>query len=229
MGLVHPSQTSPKDSFATRGILDPAGDALHSSYGPQGTGLYAQLIRGPASQIALAYYSRTDGLLRVAQQGADGKFLAATIDGGTTGGGSTGTDTGAFVSGAYSADGALNLAYTDSITSHLVFRSVTSAGVASAVASIDDGQRTDGIHPVGASLRTIDGGLLVLYQDQATRELELGRYNGGWTHSTLRSGDSERSGFSSHLLLESATRVYSSWTFDRAVAPLGKLIFGPVP
>ena len=34
MGLVHPSQTSPKDSFATRGILDPAGDALHSSYGP---------------------------------------------------------------------------------------------------------------------------------------------------------------------------------------------------
>jgi len=33
MGLVHPSQTSPKDSFATRGILDPAGDALHSSYG----------------------------------------------------------------------------------------------------------------------------------------------------------------------------------------------------
>ncbi len=218
-------------SVCTNIVAAPKGGDL-----PQGTGLYAELIRGPASQIALAYYSRTDGQLRVAQQGAAGKFLAATIDGGTTGGGTTGggtagTNTGAFVSGAYSTDGALNLAYTDSVASHLVFRSVTSAGVASTVASIDDGKRTDGIHPVGASasLRTVDGGLLVLYQDQATSELELARYDGGWTHSTLRGGDSEGSGFSSHLLVDGATRVYSSWTFDRAIAPLGKMVFGTVP
>ena len=192
---------------------------------PQGTGLYTEFISGPSGKLSLAYYDRSNGELRLAQQGAVGKFLAATIDGGVAG-----TDVGAFTSGAYVAD-TLNLAYVDSVSSQLTFRTVSTAGVPSASAVIDDGMRTDGIHPVGASasLRAIDGGLLVLYQDQATSDVELARYNGTWTRSTLRASATEGSGFSSHLMVDGTGHFYSTWTFDRSAARLGSLVFGAVP
>jgi len=191
---------------------------------PEGTGLFAKLVRGPNSEIALAYYDRSNGRLRLALRGEDGKFLPTTIDGGA------GLDRGQHATLAYGSDGTLHLAYTDSIKGQLLYRSVSTGGTPSEMVIIDNGIRDDGPHPVGASASLTANATVpsVLYQDQATADLELASRGGSWSHAPLKQG-AEGLGFSSHLVSTGATRHYTSWVFDRAASPIGRLSIDAIP
>ncbi len=187
---------------------------------PVGTGRFAKLARGIGGKIALAYQDASNGQMRVAFAGDNGKFLPAVIDGKEPGG-----DFGQFASAAYDGDGTLHLAYRDAIAGRLLYRSINAGGTPSQQTVVDDGLRDDGPHPVGASASLVaDGaGVAILYQDQATADLLLARQGGTWSRSDVRATD-DGSGFSSHAVSSGGQRYYSTWVFDRAMTPLGRLV-----
>jgi hypothetical protein len=197
----------------------PAGDL------PAGTGLYAHLVRGPNGQVSLIYYDRTDGELHVATSVSNGAFIGAVVDGGVVNG--VVTDKGESANGVYDANGVLHLAYRDAIAGVLLYRTLDATGAPGAVEVVDDGERTDGLHQVGASASLLveNDTVFVLYQDQGSSDLLLAQRPsiGGWTSTPVLAG-AVGAGFSSHLVSDSGTSYYSTWTFDRSTTPLGKLV-----
>ena len=189
---------------------------------PEGTGLFAKLVRSASGQVAVAYYDHSGRRLRVALQSQGGSFLPQTIDG------DAGTDYGQHVSAAYGADGTLHLAYVEANSSQLLYRSIDPSGAPSARATIDDGLRLDGYHPVGASASLlVDGSKLsVLYQDQTTADLELGVGLPFDHHEILTGGPGY--GFSSHQVQTATGRYYTSYVIDRSAKPLGHIQVGAI-
>jgi hypothetical protein len=194
---------------------------------PAGTGLYAHLVRGPSGQVSLIYYDRTNGELHVATENSSGTFVGAVVDGGVVNG--VATDRGQSANGVYDSNGVLQLAYRDAIAGDLLYRTLDASGAPSPVEVVDDGQRTDGLHQVGASASLLaeSGTVFVLYQDQGSADLLLAQRpsSGGWMSAPVLAG-AVGAGFSSHLLSDSGTHYYSTWTFDRSMTPLGKLVLG---
>ncbi|MEO6950356.1 MAG: hypothetical protein ABI321_00980 [Polyangia bacterium] len=205
------------------GVCTKALAAANDGALPEGTGLFAKLLRSDSGQVAVAYYDHSAHRLRLALQSSGGTFLPQTLDG------DAGTDYGQHVSAAYGADGTLHLAYVDAIGSSLVYRSVDSTGAASARTTIDDGLRSDGYHPVGASASLLvnGGDLSVLYQDQSTADLELG-VGLPFSHSDFLTGATGY-GFSSHQIAVGTARYYTSYVVDRSGKPLGHIQLGTIP
>ncbi len=169
----------------------PAGDL------PAGTGLYAHLVRGPSGQVSLIYYNRTHGELHVATESNNGMFVGAVVDGGLVNG--VATDKGQSANGVYDGNGVLRLAYRDALAGALIYRSLDASGAPSPVEVVDDGQRTDGIHQVGASASLLaeNGTVFVLYQDQGNADLLLAQRAsaGGWTSAPVLAGALRRRAF----------------------------------
>ena len=202
----------------TTPLAAPSSGAL-----PEGTGLFTKLVRGPSGQIAAAYYDHAGHRLRVATQNNAGLFLPQTIDG------DAGTDYGQHVTAAFGSDGTLHLAYVDALANKLVYRSLEPGGAVSQRATIDDGLRAGGYHPVGASASLLADGdaLSVLYQDQATSDLVTGT-GLPWSHSDFQTG-ALGYGFSSHQVAGTAGHFFSSYVVDRSEKPLGHILLGTLP
>jgi hypothetical protein len=197
---------------------------------PDGTGLFAHLIRNPTdATMNLLYYDHSLGQLRLATPGPDGKLAPVVIDGGQDAATGGTADVGQFANGAFADDGTLHVAYGDAHTGELLYRSISPGGAPSMAEVVDDGTRDDGPHPVGASasVLVIGGIVSILYQDQGSSDLLLAQRSGGWTQRALRSGP-EGSGFSSHLVGDGTKAYYSSWVFDRSMMPIGRLVLDAV-
>jgi uncharacterized protein (TIGR03382 family) len=192
---------------------------------PDGVGLFSNLLINPTnSKKALAYYDRSLGELKLATEGDGGKLAPSVVDGMFVG-----QDVGPFTTATFAMDGTLHLGYVDANAGTLLYKSVSPSGTPSAAQTVDDGMRDDGLHPVGASASVLlnGGNPQILYQDQATADLLIASGGGNWTHTAVRAG-ADGSGFSSHLVTDGARRYYTSWIFDRAMSPLGRLAFGDV-
>jgi hypothetical protein len=189
----------------------------------EGTGLFVQARRNAAGQLVLVYYDREQGDLKMAT-GSPGAWTLTFLDGQ-----SATADVGQFATVALGSDDSVHVAYVDAIHDQLVYKHVTGGSVPAAMSAevIDDGQRADGPHSVGAGANLVldaAGNPRVVYQDQHTADLELGTRGGSWTHSDLHTGLAGY-GFYPHQVVSDGKLFLTEFVYDRATggAPLGAL------
>lgn len=152
---------------------------------PDGTGLYARLVRTGGTTYVV-YHDNSTGALMMASS-ADWK--PSIVDGGDGK-----VRMGKAVSAVVAADGTLHLAYGND-NHQLFYRSVSSGKIGKSE-SIDDGVRMVAGLPEthwvgdGSSFLFLDGGQPALaYQDQTSGSLEVSRRSdAGWTHGTVSMG-----------------------------------------
>jgi hypothetical protein len=187
---------------------------------PDGTGLFTNLLQSKTG-MTLVYYDRAQGDLKMAVPTADA-FSVTTLDGNDPS-----TDRGQFASARYSDDGTLHVAYVDAVGDQLLYLGVSGMTMLSQV--IDDGQRDDGPHSVGAGAALyINGNTVgVVYQDQLLSDLELARQSNGWTHSPLETG-AVGYGFWPHIVSEGGKSWLTQFVYDRGAGdPPGNLVIAP--
>ena len=185
---------------------------------PEGTGLFATLLRLPTGR-AVVYYDRELGDLKLALEGAPGSFTKSFIDGDDPL-----TDVGQFASPMVSADGTIHVAYVDAIGDRLLYKAVKGGMAGMSPEVIDDGMRMDGIHPVGAgaSLWTDGAAVRVVYQDQQTADLwQAARGGGGWGMPAPLHAGPAGYGFYPHLVSDGGNLYLTEFVYDRAAQASG--------
>ncbi len=184
---------------------------------PEGTGLFARLLRGGDGR-EVVYYDREQGDLKLARE-SGGTFAVSFIDGNDPL-----TDVGQFAAAALAPDGTLHVAYQDAIGDRLLYKTVQGATAEMAPEVVDDGLRADGQHPVGAGAAiSADGSTVqVLYQDQQQAALMQAEKSGGaWGKpTTLRAGP-KGYGFYPHVVSDGGTRYLTEFVYDRAAQTAG--------
>jgi hypothetical protein len=190
---------------------------------PEGIGLFTNLFRQP-SGFVLVYHDRSQGDLKMAQQ-AGGSYTVSILDGDDPS-----TDRGQFCSAAYGPDGTLHIAYVDAIADQLLYMGVTSASPTPAPEVVDNGQRPDGPHSVGAGavLYVDKTSPEIVYQDQVTSDLLIARGGGPWGWAPLRTGLAGY-GWWPHLVSDGTQVWMSHFVYDRAAGnPIGNFLLEPL-
>lgn len=153
---------------------------------PEGTGLFASLVRLPGGLRAIAYHDRTAGDCKLASETAPGTFNVALVDGN-----SPTTDVGQFVTARAAPDGTVHLAYVDAVADRLLYKAAKGGSVPAMPEVVDDGVRPEGTHAVGGGAALWEGGgaVKIAYQDQQLADLRIAsRAGGAWSHTAARSG-----------------------------------------
>lgn len=192
---------------------------------PDGTGLYARLVRSGQTTYVL-YHDNSTGALMMASS-ADWK--PTIVDGGDGK-----TRTGKAVSAIAAPDGKLHVAYGND-NHQLVYRSISS-GTVGKIESVDDGARTVAgateTHWVGggSSFLFIDGGQPVLaYQDQTSGSLEVSRRTDtGWTHGTVSMGGMTTRGGYAQGVSKDGKWLLLDVVYDRSADALSSVAFSPL-
>lgn len=203
---------------------------------PYATGLWPSPVLASGTPIVL-YYDRVKGSLKGARQSGTA-WQTATIKGGTTG-----VDLGAFCTAALDSTGTIHVTYQDAGKLTLLYSQVNPSSLAATVTeTIDDGVRSNGVHPVGAdSALLVDsaGKVRVIYQDSLTTDLlsvtRAGANN--WTPKTSGDADLGRRfkggargyGFYSQLVLAGGKVYGSTFSYDPKATPKGALEFFTLP
>ncbi len=155
--LCLPSQVCQAGSCWARHLPTPPLDP-----GVQGRGAWLDVAVTTDQQILVAAYSPAAGNLRLYRGHAGGPWTQTTVSGQSLGS----KDFGRFVALIAGQDGRAIAACQDVDHGRLVLVQETASGIDLRV--LDDGQRSDGRHRVGADcaiLQINSGGLLVLHQD----------------------------------------------------------------
>lgn len=191
---------------------------------PEGTGLYARLVRnGAVNQVV--FHTKQTGALKLASSpdwkvqvvdGGDGKVVA-----------------GKYIGAAPAMDGSLAVAYGDG-TGRLLYRTVKGT-MLGAVEVVDDGSRTVKMvaetHTVGAGVQLVfDGGKPVLvYQDQTAGSLETARKDAMWTKKTLGvpAGSTNR-GYYPQLVSNGSKWLALDVVYDRQATALTTVAASPL-
>ncbi len=195
-----------------------------------GTGLFAQALRGSNGNLQLVYYDHAQGDLKLATQAsAGGPWTVSFIDGNDPS-----TDVGQFCSAQLAADGTLHVAYVDAIADRLLYKTVSGGTPEAMPEVVDDGMRADGPHSVGAGASLLVNGSneRVVYQDQQLSDLMSATRGGtGWNTAPLSTGPAGY-GWWPHLVTDGGKTYLSQFVYDRENAsplPLGSLQISAVP
>jgi hypothetical protein len=183
---------------------------------PDGPGLFASAGRLANGDVVVAFYDRGGGDLHLATRSGETWTVTPLAAGAET-------DMGQWCSLAVGADDTIHLAFQDALTDSLRYLGI-SGGTPSAIETIDDGQRTDRPHPVGAAaVAFVDGGGFgVVYQDAASSDLLYGRKDGAWVHDDLMAGDNNF-GFYNAVAVDGDVTWVGSFTYDRDKSPPGEV------
>jgi hypothetical protein len=191
----------------------------------EGVGLFTR-ARMVGGALTLLYYDHAHGGLKLARQNPDGSFSVSLVDGNAAS-----TDVGQHCTFDAAADGTLHIAYQDALGGRLLYQAVQ-GGAAATPEVVDDGQRDDGKHPVGAgaSLLLVGGAPTIVYQDQQLSDLDSASRGAAWTHQPLDSGVPGY-GFFPHLVSDGTKVWLSQFVYDRenGGSPLGALQISPMP
>jgi MYXO-CTERM domain-containing protein len=196
-------------------LLPVAGDL------PEGTGLFTQFRSAKTGRL-LVYYDRSQGDLKLASE-ASGMYTVTTLDGGDPS-----TDRGQFASARLGDDFTLHVAYVDAISDRLLYLDVQ-AGTPSAPEVVDDGNRDDGPHSVGAgaALYVAGGSVGVVYQDQLLSDLVVAKKSGTWTHTPLQTG-TIGFGWWPHVVSDGGKSYLTQFVYDRGAGePPGNFVIAP--
>jgi hypothetical protein len=191
---------------------------------PEGPGLFASAGRLPSGDPVIAFYDRTAGDLKLATFSAGTwSLLPVAVD--------TQTDMGQWASLIVGGDGVVRIAFQDALADSLRYVEVNGTEVGD-VETIDDGQRDDRPHPVGAGAALFFDGsatLSVVYQDAATNDLLLAqRGSSGWTHDDFLTGEIGY-GFYNAAVVDGSTTWVATFGYDRAKFPPGQVFVEKMP
>lgn len=197
---------------------------------PEGTGLYARLLRRGGGDLVVVFHNRQTGALKYA---SGPELTVQPIDGGDGK-----VDVGQHLGAAISEDGTLHVAYVDAVRDRLLYRAIKDGpgSMPGALEVIDDGTRGSGAaresHAVGAGATLfIDGGApRVAYQDQTANTLELATRGGnGWTLETKAGGGGKSRGYYPQAVQLDGKWVLLDVTYDRArETPLSAVEISPL-
>ncbi len=192
---------------------------------PEGTGLYARLVRA-GDTMYLLFHDKKNGLLKV----ASGANWQVSVLAGGNGAASAGKGIGA----AASADGTLHVVYGDA--NHQVYYRTLKAGTLGSVELVDDGSRqVEGLsesHWVGGGLYLfLDGSQpVVAYQDQTAGSLEVARRGAaGWMHTTLGAGGKKTRGYYPQAVMKDGKWLVLDVVYDRAATALSFTAISSLP
>jgi hypothetical protein len=195
----------------------------------EGIGLFAQLRRLKSGSRIIVYYDHEQGDLKLAAESA-GSFTTSFIDGKDPA-----TDVGQYCSAFVAPDDTIHVAYEDAIGDRVLYKTVKGTAAEMAPEVVDDGNRMDGKHPVGAdaSIWTDGTTVRVVYQDQSTADLvQALRQNGKWTAANVKSG-SPGYGFYPKIAADGSKLFVTQFVYDRngpnGAIPLGNLQAAVLP
>jgi len=202
------------DSGVVEGV-SPGGLSI-----PEGLGLFINSLRRGDGTIAIAYYDRTNGTLKLATEGEEGWNLDV-LDGGE------GLDVGWYPSLAEESDGTLHLAYVDAINNDLLYINTTDL----TPELVDDGYRLVGSNSNGipkpefqfvgddSAVVLTPAGPVIAYQNATTHELLVAQRDGDfWAwDSVAGGGEAFTGGFGFYARAESDGDqvVMSTWVVDQ--------------
>jgi len=186
---------------------------------PDGTGLFASLVRLADGRFAIVHYDRArTALVLLVETGANSSTFAETVLDDTG-------DRGLWASAVVGADGTLHIAYQDA-RADTVYYLAWRDGIPGAPELVDDGTRTgDRTHPVGAGATiylAADGGPAIAYQDGATADLVIARKRGPTWTAAPQASTRLLDGF--HLAAAAGTMAWDQ--LDPQVIPATKLSVG---
>lgn len=202
---------------------------------PAATGLWPAVVEVGGAPIVL-FHDRVNGNLMGATRDA-GAWKTAVVDGAAD------DNVGAYPCAAVDSANTVHVAYQDSRKSALLYAQVDAATLqAQLKETVDDGVRTDGLHPVGAdSAMIIDpaGKVRLVYQDAQTADLLAVTRSGpgSWTPAQagdphlgrLLKGGARGYGFYSDLALDGGKVYGSTFFFDQTTVPKGGLELFALP
>ncbi len=192
---------------------------------PEGPGLFASAGRTAAGDPVVAFYDRTGGDLHLATFAAGTWTVTPVVV-------AAESDMGQWASLAVGEDGVVHLAFQDALADSLRYVAVT-GGAVGGIEMVDDGQRADRPHPVGAAAHLFfdaSGALAVAYQDSATNDLVLARRGEGgvWTHEDFLAGEVGY-GFYNGAAVDGSKTWLGTFAYDRDKFPPGEVIVSDVP
>lgn len=185
---------------------------------PEGVGLFAQLRRLSSGARVIGYHDATRGEMRLATESGSGQFSTLVVDGGGQAG-----RKGEFAAVAVAPGDRVDLAYVDADARTLLFRSVEQGALGEA-SIVDDGQRADGRHWIGAGATVDSDGttIHVAYQDQTNADFWLAKREGTtWSTRALRQGAAGY-GFYPHLVRLGQALYLAQFIYDRGRLDEGK-------
>ena len=185
----------------------------------EGIGLFVNAVRDSQDNLILVYYDHEEGDLKMAT-GAPGSFVVSFIDGNDPT-----TDVGQFATVALGSDDSVHVAYVDAINDQLLYKHVAGGSVPAMPDVVDDGQRADGPHSVGAGANLVldmSGNPRVVYQDQQLADLEVATNSGTWSHMDLLTGIPGY-GFYPHQLYAAGKLWFTEFVYDRENGPNASL------
>lgn len=156
----------------------------------EGTGLFASLALTSTGAPVVAYYDRTQRVLRLARGAGDGHFSTRTIDAGPPGGTH---DVGQHASVATGPGGIIGVAYADTVNDRLLYLEIPQTG-APVQQIVDDGVSRPDRRMVGEDASLIfdaAGQPAVAYQDATNIDLRYARRTGTppvWSSGVLHGG-----------------------------------------
>jgi hypothetical protein len=198
---------------------------------PWAKGLWASAVVVSGNPVVF-YYDRVKGNLMAASRKA-GKWQPKVVQGSAT------DNVGAYCSATVDSAKVLHVVYQDVFKAVLSYAQVDATTlVAKLTEIVDDGQRPDGLHTVGADPAiVIDSGgkPRVIYQDQQTTDLLSAKREGAGNWSPKKTTDPDLGrkfkggtrgyGFFSDLVLEGGKVYGSSFFFDAQAKPKGGFEF----
>ena len=189
-----------------------------------GTGLYTRMVANGGSGAAL-FFNRTEGALKLAQ---GPEWKPVVVDGGS------GAAVGAHPGAVMAADGTMHIAYQDTQSDRVLYRSWKD-GKGGKVEIADDGNRGQApareVHVVGAGAVVFldaSGAPQAVYQDQTAGTLELAQRasTGTWTVSTKATGNTRSRGYYPQVLKQGERLLVLDVQYDRTrEAPLSNVAF----
>ncbi|MCA9672653.1 MAG: hypothetical protein KC503_43965 [Myxococcales bacterium] len=202
---------------------------------PQALGLWPRLVDAAGAPLVV-YYDGVAGKLRAARQDT-GAWTTKVIAQ------SASDNLGTFPAAAVDSAGLVHVTYQNRTQQTLAYLQLDATTLAaSANATVDDGARSDGTHPVGAdSALAFDGtgALHIVYQDQLNSDLLRASRNAQGTWEPVTAGDANIGrllkggdkgyGFFSDLATDGGAVFGSSFFFDAKGKPRGNLELFTVP
>jgi hypothetical protein len=194
---------------------------------PWASGLWASAVVVSGNPVVF-FYDRVKGNLMAASRKA-GAWQPKVVRGSAT------DNVGAYCSAAMDSAKVLHVVYQDVFKATLSYSQVDAATLtAKLTETVDDGQRPDGLHSVGADPAiVIDAGgkPRVIYQDQQTSDLLSAKREGAGNWSPKKTTDADLGrllkggtrgyGFYSDLVLEGGKVYGSNFFFDAQAKPKG--------
>jgi hypothetical protein len=191
---------------------------------PEGTGLYARLIRS-SSGPQVVFHNANTGAVKLA---AAPDWKVVTVDGGDGK-----LRVGDYIGAAAAADGTVHIAYGHR-DGQLLYRAWKD-GTGSKVEVVDSGVRDVGgvqdVHFVGAGVQLfLDGDQpVVVYQDQTANSLDAARRGmSGWTRQGLSMTPDKSRGFYPQAVSHNGRFLIVDVVYDRMADALSGIAFSPL-